>query len=389
MSFSDLATMVAYFEEQVGKIDGLLRELDEIQRGFNDQFVVAQDAHESALEDAVQDAAGQYDRLADWMRGPVEQRLPALRAEKEARRAQLEQDLDRLQTERQSIEAQSDAELAKLGEANPRLNAQEEDLKTQEAAAAGRVGEIERQLQAAASGLGWLVNFGRIRGLRHEWDRAAAALYGVRERLAAVRQTWAGARQQGSTEQTDLQTRWRDATRQIGQLRQEYEALTADAEGVCRCAALRELFDGLAAELAPSGDAALDEALKQSVARKQQNADYEGGIAAVSEIMGLLKGVRDGLAHFRDSVEAVRQEQEMHAELARLRFDVPPQLLEFNSIWDALLPTVVDESRAIPHPKEMADIIHQVIADRLSAERIEAMFSLAGETLTEATKQWG
>jgi len=389
MSFSDLATMVGYFDEQAGKIERLVREMDEIQRGFNDQFVAAQDQHESALADAVQEAAEGYDQLADWVRTPVEGRLPALQTEKSARRKELEQELDRLQAERQSIEAQSDAELKRLSEANPQLNAQEEALKAQEAAAGGRVEELERQLQAAASGLGWLLNFGRIRALRHEWDQAAATLYGLRERLVAVRQTWADARQQATTDQAGLEDRWREATREIARLKQEYDGLVADPGGACRRAALREVFDGLTGEPAPSGSATLDEALRQAVARKQQNADYEAGVAAVSEIIGLLAGVRDGLVRFRGSVEAVRQEQDMHAELATLRLDAPAELLEFHSIWDALWPTVVDEARAIAHPKETADIIHQVIADRLSPERIEAMFNLAGQTLTEATRQWG
>lgn len=78
----------------------------------------------------------------------------------------------------------------------------------------------------------------------------------------------------------------------------------------------------------------------------------------------------------------------MHAELSTLRIEPPPAFLQFHLLWDAFMQTVVDEKRSIEHPKAFADIVREVIDTRLTNEHIEAMFNLAGNALTEATKQW-
>ena len=90
----------------------------------------------------------------------------------------------------------------------------------------------------------------------------------------------------------------------------------------------------------------------------------------------------------QSSIEGVKKEQDMHAELSTLHFEAPPDLVQFHQIWDSLMTTVVDEKRSIEHPKAFADIVHQVTETRLSNENIEAMFNVAGSVLTEGTKQW-
>jgi hypothetical protein len=138
----------------------------------------------------------------------------------------------------------------------------------------------------------------------------------------------------------------------------------------------------------PAGAPEVDAALQEISAAKQRAADCEEGVIAVSQIMGLLKGVREGMERMQSSIEGVKKEQDMHSELSTLRIEAPPAFVQFHQFWDALLETVRDEKRSIEHPKAFADIIDQVVATTLSNESIEAMFTLAGNALTEATKQW-
>jgi len=387
MAFHDLATMIAYFVEQQEKIKRLTAEIDEINQGITTELVEAQDHVETAVANAGSVADQRLADLDPSIREPIEAQLPAMREAKTARKAELEQQIGDLEKARGEIEQQDAHEMAQLAQDNPNLNEREEILKRKVAEAEAAVAQVETQLQQAGAGLGWLFSAGRITKLRKQHQAAATALYGLRERLSEVRNTWVQHRTNAQQQDQRLQQAWRLRTAEIAKLTQELDGLSSDFEGACRHAAIEAWVR--AQETYPSsGVAELDQALEQLVAWRGRLADCESGVVAVSEIMGLLKGVSEGLARMQTSIESVKQEQDMHSELSTLRIEPPAAFLQFHEIWDALLPTVQDEKRSIAHPKAFADIIHQVIGANLSNENIEAMFNLAGDTLAEATKQW-
>jgi len=387
MSFNDLGTMISYFEEQEEKIQRLVAEIDEINQGITSELVEAEDQRETAVAAAVSVADEGHDELAPWFREAVEAALPEMREAKTARRAELEKLISGLYEQRTEIEDQDAQKVEELAKANPQLNAREEELKQQRASIEAKVAEIETQLRRAGGGLGWLTGFGRIRELRKQHQQQATALYGVRERLREVRTTWERTQTEAQETKARLQAAWRLRTAEIAKLTQELDDLTDDFEGTCRRAAIEALIRERES-YEPAGSAALDEALQGVVDWRQRYADCESGVIAVSEIMGLLNGVHEGMGRMRESIEGVKKEQDMHAELSTLQLAAPPAFLQFHQMWDALLETVVDEKRSIEHPKAFADIVREVTETRLSNENINAMFETAGNVLTEGTKQW-
>jgi hypothetical protein len=387
-TFDDLASMIRYFQSQEAKIERLVKEIDEINQGITTALVEAQDGVENAVSSAVMVADDAREQLAPWLRQVLDAGLPAMRDVKGSRRVELEKTLSDLYGQRAQIEKQEQDELDKLAQTNPTLNAREEELKKQAAEVEASVAQTEAALRQAAGGLGWLVSFGRIRGLRHQHQRQATALYGLRERLSEVRNNWAKDEAAAKELQDRLQQAWRLRTMDIAKLSQESDSLTSDFEGVCRRQVFEDLFRKQES-FEPTGLAGLDDALRVLDQWRERAADCEGGVVAVSEILGLLKGMKEGLERMRSSIESVKKEQDMHSELSDLRLKAPPALLQFHQIWDALLPTVLDEKQSVAHPKELADIIHQVTGTRLTDKNIEAMFNLAGDVLTKATKeQW-
>ncbi|MBM3498412.1 MAG: hypothetical protein FJX74_07040 [Armatimonadetes bacterium] len=379
--------MIAYFVEQRGKIDGLLAEIDEINQGITSELVEAQDRTETAVSAAVAIAADASERLDPALRQTVDTRLPGMREERTALRSDLEQALGQLEEDRTEIEAKDAAEAAQLTIDNPNLNEREEILKRKLAELEASLAATEEEIRRAGRGLGWLTRAGAITRLRKQHRSQATALYGVRERLSEVRNAWAQQRTKATETETQLQQAWRLRTAEIAKLQQELAGLRDDFEGACRRAALEEWIR--AQETYPSvGVPEVDAGLAEIAAARQRAADCESGVIAVSEIMGLLKGVRDGMARMQSSIESVKQEQDMHSELSTLRVEAPSALIQFHQFWDALLETVQDEKRSIAHPKAFADIVNQITATTLSNEGIEAMFNLAGDALTQATKQW-
>ncbi|MBM3472351.1 MAG: hypothetical protein FJX75_03635 [Armatimonadetes bacterium] len=389
MAFNDLATMIAYFVEQQDKIKRVMAEVDEINQGITSELVEAQDRTEAAVADAVAIAHDGFGGLDVSARDSIEATLAATREAKTARRAELGKLIADLQTDRSEIEQKDTDESEKLAQENPTLNAGEEILKTKVAEAQAAIAQTEEQLRQAAAGLAWLTHARAIGRLRKQHQNQATALYGLRERLSEVRNLWAKHRAAARDEEDRLQQAWRLRTAEIAKLTQELDALTDDFEGVCRQSAI-EGWVRAQETYAPTGVGDLDEALKQLVAARQHAADCESGVVAVSEILGVLKGVGDGMARMQTSIEGVKQEQDMHSELSTLKIEAPSDFLKFHELWDALMETVTDEKRSIEHPKAFADIVRNVIDTYLNNQNLELMFSMAGEVLNKATKeQWG
>ena len=387
MSFSDLATMIIYFQHQCEKVDALVTEIDEINTGVTSEFVEAQDNVETAVNAAVAAADSQYAALAPALGGTLDAAMPAMRDVKGSRRVEVEKLISELLEDRKEIEDKDAAELEELGNANPLLNKREEMLKAQRVELDAEVRRVEQEIVDAGTGLGWLTAAGKIGKLRKQHQALATKLYGIRERLHEVRSNWVRRQTRADETQEKLQQAWRLRTSEIAKLNQELDSLTDDFEGTCRRAVIEAHIRG-AEEFEPTGVEALDEELRALTSWRQRQADCESGVIAVSEITGLLGGIREGMVRMRESIEGVKKEQDMHAELSTLNIEPPPAFLQFHELWDALVQTVVDEKRSIEHPAAFAKIVNDLTDSHLSNEQIEAMFNLAGDALTTATEQW-
>ena len=387
-SFDDLASLCDYLSDNEGKIGRLRQEIEEIHKGFVSEFAQHRENWESALTNTVDLAEDHFEDLPEALRTAVDQRLPTLRQQKAQRLQESRDRVKELETERAGVEKEAQETTEAVKAANPRLNEREEQLKATLASERARLAEIDAQLAQAAGGLGWLLRFARIRHLRRERKPQAAKVGAAATRLDEVRRLWVETRTTASERETRCEEAWRLRTAEIAKSQQEIEELEDDFEGACLREALRQHFTELTAPL-QSGLAELEQEWNQAAGFRQETQDYEGGVVAVSQIVGLLGGVAEGMGRFRESVEGVKKEQDMHAELSHLQFAAPDFVLQFDQIWDALWPTVQDEKAAISHPAEFAKIIQDVIGSRLTNEQIEAYFNTLGDTLNSATKAWG
>lgn len=395
-TFHDLGTMIQYLDTQCASLTDLVREIEEIQREFETRFVGTQQEFENTKASAAAWVGAHNWQQPSWLIEAINDRLPAVREAKTKRLAEVRQELTGLENQRQAIEVQDQAGVAALKESNPRLNAREEDLKVQVEQIRAALGEKMKEWKQAGSGLGWLTRSGKVRQLRGEIEKLSAELSKTSGRLTEVRNSWLALEKK--TDETDqrLQEAWRLRTAEIARLKRELNQLEGDLETVCREAALTEILDALAAPPVARAarprqddDPALDALLTQIVALHDQTRDYEAGIAQVAELMGMLKGLCEGLTRMRESVASVKSEQDMHAELADLKLQAPEGVLQFHRLWAELRPVVLDEKQAAEHPRNFADHIKQVIGDRLSNTAIDQMFNDLGNELNRATKeQW-
>jgi len=387
--FDDLAGMIGFLDGNGAQIAALVKEIEEIQREFDTQLVKTTQRFEDAKAAVVAIVEDGGWSGPDWLVQEINERLPTLREAKKKRLEEVNAELDTLTTQRDEIEQESTSATDSLKEANPRLNEREEELKAAQTQTQADIQKNEKELRAAGSGLGWLFGVGRIHRLREEHERLAVKLYGINSRLTEVRKSWKDMAKEENETQDRLQKAWRLRTAEIARVAREQSELEDDLEGACRRGALDEILNAIAAPQ-ETGNPALNEALKKVVSEHDLTKDFEGGIAAVSETMGMLNGIKDGLGRLSESVNGVKKEQDRQAELSNLRLVAPRNAVEFHSLWPELKPVVQDEIEAGLHPRDFARKLKQTIGDRLADKAIEEMFTSLGNELSRATKeQWG
>ncbi len=387
-SFHDLATMILYMEAQCQKITGLVAEIEEIQRAFETRFVDSEQKFENTKAQ-VAVWVEQHDwQQPEWLAGEIAERLPKIEKQKRERLRELAEELNSLATQRDEMELQSRARTNALKDNNPRLNAREEELKTKEQELRQALDAALAAWRASGRGLGWLLRPGTVQRLRKQAETLGDQLADVNARLTEVRNSWQKMETNVEAHEEQVQDAWRLRTAEIARLRQEDHALRTNLEGVCREAALDEILDAIA-EAKPTGAPDLDALLQQVVSLHDLVRDYQNGIAQVAEIMGIMKGVCEGLGRMKESVEGVKKEQDMHAELRDLKLQAPPTALQFHELWNRLLPVVLDEKFAAEHPRDLAQRLKATIGEGLSNTALDAMFTALGKELDRATKeQW-
>lgn len=387
-TFDNLATMILYMNAQCGKINNLVGEIAEIQKAFETRLVDSQQKFENAKAKVTVWVEQHGWQQPQWLAAAVAERVPEMDREKRKRLLELAKEREELETQRTEIETTNVNTVDGLKEQNPRLNDREEELKRTQDETQRALQERLEQWRAAGRGLGWLLQPGKVRKLRNEAQAQAQRLHEVNARLTEVRNTWHTMESGAQNQETNLQQAWRLRTAEIARLKREEHSLQTDFEGAVREAALDQVLDAVA-EVKPSDQPEFDELLKPLVALHDQTVDYQNGIAQVAELMGIMKGVCEGLTRMQESVKSVKQEQDMHAELKDLVLRAPDAALQFHQLWDKLLPVVLDEKLAAEHPRDLAYRLRETIGDRLSNTAIDAMFNALGGELDRATKeQW-
>ncbi|MCL6430741.1 MAG: hypothetical protein K6V36_07740 [Anaerolineae bacterium] len=377
----DLAAFCAYVGEQCKAARQVYAEIEEVQYQFNEIYRQRLEAWQRALARTVPMLASPEALPPELAQSLLEE------IEKERRRlsgeiASLEQQVSDKRAQAEAAAAQARDELAALRKMNPRLDADEERIKAHSAALRAEIEQLDQEIRAAGL-IRRLLGCRRLRRQREERRGELAAAAG---QLRRVREEWAGAKRRYESEQTRLHQLWEQASVEAANLQSRLDYLRANIEQLARQNGSGRWLAGLQA--VPEVAEPLRGALSQVVEINRVKAEYEEGLRTVSEALGLLKGLAEGLERFLKSADKVLEEQEQY-NLRKLRVRVADTVLDFHAIWPSFRTQVRDEKLLGAHPAEFSRRVRAVIGDSLGESAIGAMFESLGNSLTEATAAWG
>jgi len=376
----------SFIADQRAKIGNAFQEVEQVQVEYQGAYTRFKAEHDKTLLALANQIETQDDGLGDALKAQIDARVPIEKQTIVQRITALEKEqIPKLQEHADDLLARARKEIADLREMNPKLNEQEESLKADLARLQQQLDDLNAQVKKLGSGLGFIFNAWKIHSLDRERFQVIGRMQSTEERLKKVRQDWKDLRDMVTKEEMEWKMQWQVTTAQVGQLRQERDYLAQNMDAEARHRANVYVLDNLKALSAGTDSTPL----KQMVDLDIQTDNFQAALGSVASMLGVLKGIDEGLGRMNESVSAIIAEQNRHgAYLGGLSIVLQDSAVAFGQTWDDLIAKVKDEKTLATHPADFVAAMKPFLDERLTKEHIVALFDMLGNALKEATQNW-
>jgi myosin heavy subunit len=382
-----LADFYQYVRQSHKRIGDIYREIEEVQFQFNDLYSQQQAERSKLIANLVPHFSPD---ARQSLPGPLKTMLAErILIERRAIReeiAALSTRVDEQRTKSDGVLKEAQRQAAHLREQNPILDQQEEQLKARLASMEADVEQLDadrRRLRWFP--IGWLTNMRKRRQLQKEREGLESNISAVQDGIRKVREKWQQEKGRLQETQAELQGQWQSHSVEASQTQARLDFLAANIEDESLRNAAWNLIGSLTA--VPVTEGAWVERLQPVVELTKSKVQYEAGLRSVAEILGLLKGLGEGMDRFIRSVATVYEEQRRY-KLQPLTVTLTKAVADFHAIWPDLQSKVKDEKYLGTHPVEFEQRISAVAPERLGEAAIQTMFKDMGDALSKATKAW-
>jgi len=375
-----LADFYKYSRENRKRIADIYREIEEIQYQFNDLYARQVEErrklvsahvpllleHRDELPQELRQALDDQERVE---REALEEEIAALKAET-AEKRQKADDLIR--------EAQR--RVTNLRQQNPILDQQEEELKARRASMENQIQELDDEIQHLG-----ITSFFKKRQLRREREQLMDNLDEIEAGIRAVRERWQEEKKALQASQTDLQNQWQALSVEVAQLQARLDHLVTNIDDESKKRAAQNWVNDL--DELPDVEGPWQERLRPVVELGRNRKQYEAGLTSVAEILGLLKGLGEGMDRFLRSLATLYEEQRRY-RLPALTVNLSDAVTSFHTMWPDFQSEVKDEKYLGTHPLEFNRRVSNIVQEHINQEDIQKMFDDMGQALSQATKAW-
>ena len=380
-----LAEFYRYTRENRKRVADVFREIEEIQYQFNslyEQQAVKRQALIATYTPLLQDA----EDLSDEMAMLLAEQEQLARAAIEEEIAKLEPEISEKRGSGDALIQEAQRRVADLRKQNPILDQQEEQLKARHAALQGELEQLDAEVKKLNRfPVGWLTNAIKLRGLRKQRLVVFKNIGAYEKGVRTVRKKWQADKKALQDKQADLRNTWQVLSVEVSQLQSRLDHLAANIDQQAKQNAAQRLLSDL--QELPTGTGSWKPRLDPLVELNRNEAIYRTGLRTVSEILGLLQGLGEGMDRFILSVGTVYEEQRRY-KLSPLKVRLPTAVTTFHDIWPEFQSKVKDEKYLGTHPLEFSQRVEDFTRERLSEKAIKLMFKNMGDALTKATKAW-
>jgi len=389
---SSTSELTKFLEENVEQIEAIRKEVEEIQLGFQNEYVNWITKHDTELIRLTDLVISRQVEIGPELEALIQKQL--IDEEKtiiERQRSLRDEIIPKLQAEMDAVLVDAQAKTAELSQLNPKLNSQEENLKSSLAENRSKLDKLNTQMSQLSRGLGGILHFKQLGELDRQRYRLIGRMQELEKSLGDVRKEWVELHKLSLSEQSDLQANYQRLLTDMASRQAELNYLEAAANRAKLALerAVRSILDNLKEPVnCPATD--LQAEILQMVEYNHQTDDYHAGLAEVGGLIGMLGSVQEGIHRFSESLKSLHDQEAMHSQyLPALKIVLPDDALQFSQLWPGLRKQVADEKYLSAHPLDFIQRVQPVLDSSLSVQRLSAVFDGLGQALQAATASWG
>lgn len=381
-----LAEFYNYLRDNRKQMSDIYREVEEVQFQFNNLHRKQLEEQAKLVDTYAQMMLENPDGLPESMAEVFGKHEQAERAAIQQQVTSLDQDIAEKRRQAEDLVKEAQRQLAYLREQNPILNQQEEELKGRQGSLRDEIELLDEQYTRLGRGLvGRIANMGRRRRIHEQRAQLVSNINDLTRGIDAVRLRWQTEKTKLQEKQANLRASWQGLTVDTAQLESRSELLTVTLDEQARQNAARKML--LEIKEVPAGAGVWQDRLAPLAELNRSRTNYEMGLRSVAELLGLLKGLGEGMDRFTKSVGTVYEEQRRYS-LAPLEIRLSDTVTSFHGLWPELRAKVKDEKYLGAHPLEFSQNVQSFISGRLQDKAIQAMFEELGAALNRATRAW-
>jgi len=336
---------------------------------------------------------------------------------------ELHEQLDTVTREQKKVNKNRDSLLDDITKKNRTLDTREEVLKKRIAGLDTKIDEYNRTIDTLNSGLGFLMNFFRMRKIQKTKEDILGERAVLIEEIEEVRDKWLTAHAESTGTENTLIEEWNNNNVQQSILAEKIRYLHDNRPELVNKAALHAVLTSHPWKgIQPEGGLPEDIPASCTVCGLQNTAqqyfcrycgsrfagdrtDVSGSLTEIGELnevytvletgmkqsvsfLALMKGILQGTKEFVKSVSSVKASQDQYSSLPALRIAVPETSAAFAEKIKELSASL-ESGDYERHPLDFSDRVREYSDSVFTEKNISQFFNAMGEELNKATgEQW-
>jgi predicted nucleic acid-binding Zn-ribbon protein len=411
-----LKDFIKYLDDRHATVAEIEKRLCRLQEKYETFFQEVSRVREAELVQLTEHTLADRSVLPEWFNQQLDAVEQQVERELEERLIGLEQRRDELGQKAEEVRLRSREAEAKVHQKNVVLDRNEEELKERNEKLLARISSYNQQIRELGRDFGFFSNFFKMRKLSAERTQLTTEQEDLAARIEALRLQWQRADEQHSTAESDLQQKWIDLRTERDAVAAKIDALAGAWPRIVLRTTLERVLDEqertlpeptikdpecsrcgshnpgvnhfccICAKRLGADRPDFDGSLEEIAEINTHFQRFSDGMRACQELIGLVRGIKSGIAAFSKSVEDVRDSEKKYP-LPKLQIDVPASSVTFGTNFDRLKESLVDKMSL--HPQHFARQAGELVATVLTENNIKSYFETMGDELSrQADSQW-
>ncbi len=418
-----LVSMIEFMDSGLGVTRKIYEKLNTIETEFNRNFNNVIETRNREIDFLQNCFFSDSSHFPGEIRKYYEEALPEQKKIFQARLAELKDQRSQMGRELEKVKADKKENYTQLRKTNTDLDKYEEKLKKKINTLDDEIARYNATIDELNTGFGIITNFFRMKKIEKEKNELIEKRAELMVSIENVRKKWIDMEKNLDTKDEAIQKDWSDIQTEYSIISEKIETLTSSAEKLIEKSSFTEALKRLQGDekfIIKDMDVKKPSQCKKCGNKNTGNFFYcnfcgepfsedrkdiagslvetgelnrvfstlQEGIKGAVSIIALIKGLRDGMKTFKESLAKVKKTEDQYSQLPTLNINVPKASEEFFAELENL-EKFIDVEKSSTHPMDFANEMKEKTDKFLTDKNIEKYFTAMGDELNKRTKeQW-